>query len=183
MAEHLSLPNAQADLAAELRSRAGQLGEVAVEPMLKSFVLRASDEALEPDDLLTSLLTQLANKPPPEWADADEDQFVVRVAHVARAFRGAESLLVGADGTAGEQALLRLAVARRGRPERDRVLPLRTADEARVAALRDRILDTVTKTRYETAARDRDQALAALALAAETLIDESYPSRPQEDHQ
>ena len=183
LAEHLSLPNAQADLAEELRSRAGQLGEVAVEPMLKSFVLRASDEALEPDDLLTSLLTQLANKPPPEWADADEDQFVVRVAHVARAFRGAESLLVGADGAAGEQALLRLAVARRGRPERDRVLPLRTADEARVAALRDRILDTVMKTRDETAARDRDQALAALALAAETLIDDSDPSRPGKDYQ
>ena len=65
--------------------------------MLKSFVLRASDDALAPDDLLTSLATQLANKPPPEWADADEDQFQVRVAHVARAFRSAESLLVGRD--------------------------------------------------------------------------------------
>ena len=183
LAEHLSLLTAQADLTAELRNRANQLGEVAVDPMLKSFVLRASDEALGPDDLLTSLLTQLANKPPPEWADPDEDQFQVRVAHVARAFRGAESLLVGADGADGGQELLRLAISRSGRPERDRVLPLRSADEARIAALRDEILDSVKKTASDAAARVRDQALAALALAAESLLDDSDQSRPEKDGQ
>ena len=183
LAEHLSLPRAQADLTAELRNRANQLGEVAVDPMLKSFVLRASDEALGPDDLLTSLLTQLANKPPPEWADPDEDQFQVRVAHVARAFRGAESLLVGADGADGGQELLRLAISRSGRPERDRVLPLRSADEARIVALRDEILDSVKKTASDAAARVRDQALAALALAAESLLDDSDQSRPEKDDQ
>ena len=176
LAEHLSLPSVLADLAAELRSRAGDLSEVAVDPMLKSFVLRASDDALAPEDLLTSLATQLANKPPPEWADADEDQFQVRVAHVARAFRSAESLLVGRDGTAGEQDLLRLAVARRGHPERDCVLPLRSVDEARIAALRDEILDTVKKT-----ALDARTGIAALALAAESLIDDSEPPQAGKD--
>ena len=152
------------------------LSEVAVDPMLKSFVLRASDDALAPDDLLTSLATQLANKPPPEWSDADEDQFQVRVAHVARAFRSAESLLVGRDGTAGEEDLLRLAVARRGHPERDCVLPLRSVDEARIAALRDEILDTVKKT-----ALDARTGIAALALAAESLIDDSEPPQAGKD--
>ena len=163
-------------MAAELRSRAGHLAEAAVDPLLKSFVVRASDEALTPDDLMTSLLTRLANKPPHEWSDADEDQFQVRVAHVARAFRSAESLVVGADGTAGGQDLLRLAVARRGHPERDRVLPLRSADKTRIVALRDRILDAVRANGMNTAACDRDQALAALALAAESLIDASGPA-------
>ena len=181
LAEPLSLPNAPADLAAELRSRASRLADVAVDPMLKSFVLRASDEALAPDDLLTSLLTQLANKPPPEWADADEDQFQVRVAHVARAFRSAESLLVNPDGADGGQALLRLAIARRGCPERECVLPLRLADESRIAALRDQILDTVKKTTFEAAARVREQALAALALAAESLLDDSDSSKGKKD--
>ena len=139
--------------------------------------MRASDEALGPEDLLTSLLTQLANKPPPEWADADEEQFQVRLAHVARAFRSAESLLIGVDGATGEQALLRLTVARRGGPEHERVLPLRTADESRIAALRDRILSTVNQTSSKAAATDRDQALAALALAAESLLGGPEPEK------
>ena len=183
LAGQLSLPKAPADLAAELRSRARYLEEVAVDPMLKSFVLRASDDALATDDLLISLLTQLASKPPHEWADADEDHFRVRAAHVARAFHSAESLVVPTDGADGGQGLLRLAVARRGHPERDRVLPLRSADEARIAALRDRILDTVREIDSKTAACDRDQALAALALAAESLLDASEPGLVGKDDQ
>ena len=182
LAEQLSLPTALPDLAVELRSRASLLEEVAVAPMLKSFALRASDDALAPDDLMTSLLTQLANKPPAEWADGDEDQFLVQVAHVARAFRSTESLLVGANGAGGGQALIRLAVARRGHAERDRVLPLRSKDEPRIAALRDRILDTVRANGAQATACDRDEALAALALAAESLIDDSEPAQARKDN-
>ena len=87
-------------------------------------------------------------------------------------------LLVGGDGTAGEQALLRLAVARRGHPERDCVLPLRSVDEARIAVLRDEILDTVKKTALKAKAR-----IAALALAAESLIDDSEPPQAGKDDQ
>ena len=183
LADHLSLSKTPTDLAAELRSRARHLEDVAVEPILKSFVLRAADEALAPDDLITSLLTQLASKPPHEWGDADEDHFQVRAAHVARAFRSAESLVVVGDEADGEQGLLRLAVARRGHPERDRVLPLWPADEARIAALRDRILDAVKANASKTVNSDRDQALAALALAAESLIGPSEPGQPRKDGQ
>ena len=183
LADRLSLPRTPADLATELRSRARHLEDVAVEPMLKSFVLRASDEALAPDDLITSLLTQLASKPPHEWADADEDHFQVRAANVARAFRSAESLVVAGDGEDSGQSLLRLAVARRGHPERDRVLPLRSADETRIAELRDRILDAVRANGSRTAATNRDQALAALALAAESLIGASEPRQAGKDRQ
>ncbi|MCY4122426.1 MAG: hypothetical protein OXG72_16065 [Acidobacteria bacterium] len=172
LARHLSLPGDPVELAAELARRAGELGDAAVDPMLRSFVVRASEEALEPEDLLASLATHLASKPPREWTDADEDHFLVGLAHVARAFRSAESLTVGAGGATGGQALLRLAVARRGRAEQERVVPLRNADEPRLRALRDRILDTVGRT-SPTAGLHRDQALAALALAAEALIDES----------
>ena len=179
LANHLNLPGDLAELAAELRSRASLVESAAVEPRLRSFVVRASDAALGPDDMLASLLTQLADKPPPEWSDADEDQFEVRLAYVARAFRGAESLLVAPNGPADGQPLLRLSVARRGRPEQERVLPLRAAEESRIAALRDRILDTVRQPRAEAAACDREQALAALALAAESLIDGADRSQPE----
>ena len=183
LAEHLSLPAPLAELADELRSRAGRLIEIAVEPMLKGFVLRASDDALAPDDLVSSLLTQLARKPPPEWGDTDEDHFQVRTAQVARAFRGAEALLVGAGGADSGHSLLRLAIARRGQPERDCVLPLRSADEAEIDALRHRILDTVRVNGSPAAGRDRDQALAALALAAESLIGDPPPVRRGKDEQ
>ena len=181
LANQLSLPIDQTALTAELRSRASRLGGTAVDPRLKSFVVRASDDALEPEDLLASLLTQLADKPPQEWADADEDQFQVRLAHIARAFRGAESLSMGGDAAVGEQSLVRLAVARRGRPEQERVLPLRTADESRIATLRDRILDAVKGTGFDAAASGRDQALAALALAAESLLDEPREPGPKKE--
>ena len=183
LANHLGLPGDLAELAAELRSRASLVESAAVDPRLRSFVVRASDAALGPGDMLASLLTQLADKPPPEWSDADEDQFEVRLAYVARAFRGAESLLVDANGTADGQPLLRLSVARRGRPEQERVLPLRAAEESRIAALRDRILDTVRRPRAEDAACDSEQALAALALAAESLIDDADRSQPERDGQ
>ena len=107
----------------------------------------------------------------------------MRAANVARAFRSAESLAVVGDGADGPQGLLRLAVARRGHPERDRVLPLRSADQARIAALRDRILDAVAGNRSKTAGCDRDQALAALALAAESLIGASKPDQAGKDNQ
>ena len=177
LAHHLSLPSAQTELTAELRKRARQIRELAVDPVLKSFVVRASDDALEAEDYLTSLLTQLADKPPVDWSDADEEQFQVRLARVARAFRGAESLLVGIDGAAGEQELVRLAVARRGGAEHERVLPLRACDESRIAALRDRILHAVNSTGAEASAAERDEVLAALALAAESLIGDSRPDK------
>lgn len=177
LAHHLSLPGAQAELTAELRKRAGQIRELAVDPVLRSFVVRASDDALGAEDYLTSLLTQLADKPPVDWSDADEEQFQVRLARVARAFRGAESLLVGIDGADGEQALVRLAVARRGGAEHERVLPLRAGDESRISKLRDRILHAVNSTGAGTAAVEHDEALAALALAAESLIGGSGPDR------
>lgn len=182
LAERLNLPGKQVAATAELHRRASRLGEIAVDPMLKSFVLRAADEALAPDDLLTSLLTQLANKPPSEWTEADEEQFRVRAVQVGRAFRNAESLLVGTDGVVGEHALVRLAVARSGRPERDRVLPLRSTDAVRIMALRDRILDTVVKgNRSEAASCPSDDALTALALAAESLLDDSDPATAGKD--
>ena len=175
----MSLPGDDVEFAAELASRARTVVDAAVDPMLKSFVLRASDDVLEPEDQQASLCTHLAGKPPPEWTDADEDRFLVRLAEVARAFRNAESLVI-AGGAGSGHALLRLAVARLGHAEQERVLPLRAADQPRVAAFRDRILDTVGW-RGSTGVPDRDQALTALALAAEALIDDSDRMEPDED--
>ena len=165
LARELGLPAAPAQLAAELTRRACRLTAIAVDPGLKSFVLRAADGTLEPDDLLISLLTQLANKPPAEWADADEDQFEIRLAQLARRFRNTEALLVDLPGVGeSDNTLLRLAVARRGHAERERVLELRADDEQEIASVRARVMKALNGD------EPPERVLAAFALIAEDLI-------------
>ena len=170
-----------AELAAELRSRSRRIREITVDPFLAGFVLRAADEALDPDDLLISLRAQLADRPPHEWTDADEDRFDVRLADVARRFRNAEALRIAPDkghgGHDGGPSLVRLAVARRGRPEQERVLSLRVADAPRIDALRERMLAALG----EGATAAPDDALTALALAAETLMERAAGAAADDD--
>ena len=171
MARQLELPDPPGDFTAELRERSRRVLEVAVDPTLKSFVVRGADGSLEPDDLLVSLLTQLANKPPAEWADTDEDRFQVRLAEVARRFRNMETLLVdnGADLADGAVPLLRLAVARRGHAERERVLRLRAGDEQQIANVRRRLQNAL-------GGDPPDRVLAALALITEDILASSDDS-------
>ncbi len=172
IARHLTISETAADrMAVELRERAGRVGGLAVEPVLARFVMRAADEALDPDDLVVSLLTLLADKPPHDWTDADEERFDVRLAEVARRFRTAEALAVEGSGADGPP-LVRLAVARPGRRELERVLALRADDHDRVAAAADRMLRAAA--RAAGARLSPDETLAALAVAAERLLaDES----------
>ena len=165
MARQLELPAPPDDFTAELRERSRRVLEVAVDPTLKSFVVRGADGSLEPDDLLVSLLTQLANKPPAEWADTDEDRFQIRLAEVTRRFRNMETLLVdGADPADGAVPLLRLAVARRGHAERERVLRLRAGDEQQIADVRRRLQNALGGD------DPPDRVLAALALITEDIL-------------
>ena len=170
LARRLSLPAGQAEGTAELRARAKQIAATPVEPVLKSFVIRAADDQLDSEDMQISLLAQLTGKPPGEWVDADEEQFEVSLAQVARRFRDTEALVVEPNGVNGDLALIRLAVAQRGRAEQECVVPLRQADEARIAELRDCILRTVYAKSAAVGMQAGDDALAALALAAEQIM-------------
>ena len=174
IARQLRLPDSPADFAAELRDRARRVMKIAVDPTLKSFVVRGTDGHLEPDDFLVSLLTQLANKPPVEWTDADEKQFHVRFSEVARRFRNMEALLVDdAAPSDGTDTLLRLVVARRGHAERELVLPLRAGDAPRIENVRERVQNALGKD------ESPDRVLTALALIAENLIEASDDSGPE----
>ena len=170
LAQQLSLPTGQAELTAELRLRAKQIATMAVEPALKSFVIRAGDDSLDAEDMQISLLAHLTGKPPGEWVDVDEDLFDVNLAQVARRFRDTEALAVGSSRNRGDFSLIRLAVTQRGQSERERVLPLRTSNEERIVELRDRILKTVRANGATAKTSGDDDALAALALAAEEIM-------------
>ena len=170
LARRLSLPTGRVELATELRMRARQIATMAVEPTLKSFVIRAGDDLLDAEEMQISLLAYLTGKPPSEWVDADEDLFEVNMAQVARRFRDTEALAVGSNGASGDLSLIRLAVTQRGQAEQERVLPLRAAEEARIGQLRDRILETVSGNGVTAGRPSADDALAALALAAEKIM-------------
>ena len=170
LAQQFSLPTRQAETTAELRLRAKQIATMAIEPALKSFVIRAADDSLDAEDMQISLLAHLVGKPPREWVDLDEDLFEVNLAQVVRRFRDTEALAVGSSAVSGDVSLIRLAVTQRGQAERERVLPLRTADEARIVKLRDRILKAASGNGATTGTPSDDDALTALALAAEKLI-------------
>ena len=124
LARRLSLPTTQAEMTAELRMRAKQISTMAVEPALKSFVIRAGDDLLDAEEMQISLLAHLTGKPPGEWVDADEDLFEVSMAQVARRFRDTEALAVVSNDMNGDLSLIRLAVTQRGQAEQERVLPL-----------------------------------------------------------
>ncbi|MYD69367.1 MAG: hypothetical protein F4W89_01285 [Acidobacteria bacterium] len=170
LVQQLSLPTNQAEMATELRLRAKQIRSMAVEPALKSFVIRAGDDSLDAQDVQVSLLAHLTGKPPGEWVDVDEDLFEVNLAQVARRFRDTEALAVGSFGNGGDVSLIRLAVTQRGQAEQERVLPLRTSNEQRIVELRDRILKTASENETPTGKSSNDEVLTALALAADKIM-------------
>ena len=158
-------------MASALRERARRIRNLSIEPALAPFMLRATDDALDPDDYLVSLLTHLADKPPHDWSDADEERFESRLPEAARRFRTAESLVVEAPVAKGA-ALLRLAVARPGQPETARVLPVPRGSRDRIAAAADRML------RAADGPLSRDETLTALAVAAERLLEPDREAPP-----
>ncbi len=157
-------------MATELRQRAGRIRALAVEPALAQFVVRAADDRLGPDDLIASLLTHLADRPPHDWTDGDEERFSIRLAEVAHRFRTIEALVVDRCATT-DAPLVRLAVTRPGRAQLERVLTLRPADHDRVAAAAERMLRTAAPGRGRRLSPD--ETLAALAVAAERLLAET----------
>ena len=162
-------------MASALRERARRIRDLAIEPALAPFVLRATDDALDPHDYLVSLLTHLADKPPHDWSDADEERFDARLAEAAHRFQTAESLAVEAPAAKGT-ALLRLAVARPGQPETARVLPVPRGSRDRIAAAAERMLRNVD------GPLTRDETLTALAVAAERLLESNRQAPPVAYH-
>ena len=168
----LALPASADELQSELASRAAVLANLAVEPKLKTFVVRAADASLEREDWLVSLATQLASKPPAEWVEGDEERFQVQLARVARRFRSMESVALDA-GPGADKNVLRLSVTRGGVTEREQVVTVRAAEAAAIETLRDQVLASINNA---TASCSPEATLAALALAADHLLGQTEPT-------
>ncbi|MCC7075063.1 MAG: hypothetical protein IT383_27370 [Deltaproteobacteria bacterium] len=161
----------------DLRSRAAAVSSLAVEPKLKSFLLRASEEALEDEEWLTSLLTSISGKPPAQWADPDVDAFQAHLALLTEKFRTFEALAFSLRGQVGGDAsddALRVALARLGGTERS--LVVRVARESKEAVMRaEAMIEQVLAD--AGISHDNELALAALARVAERFL---HPKRRAE---
>jgi hypothetical protein len=167
----LNLPNDPSRLRRELADRAERLLPVAVEPQLKAFLLRASDEELGRDEWLVSLGTLLGNKPPESWHDRDIEQMRLALGLVCRRFASLESMVIGPATTPTPEnpPLLRVTVTQPGQLEQERVVPLRPADEALVNSVCNQLRAIADSA---TASLPREAIVAALGLVARDIIAE-----------
>ncbi len=143
LAQALGSPATVSALRADVSRRVTQVSRLAVEPKLKSFIVRAADSGLDDDDWLNSLLTNLGGKPPTHWTDTDFEAFHARLSHVAREFRSFEALAFDAPG-AGQEEALRLAIAQAGEPERVRVVRVSKPQVAGVAELERKLMELLS---------------------------------------
>jgi hypothetical protein len=172
LSQTLGLPGQGPELRSELRGRAKRVFPLAVEALLRGFLVRASDEKLEHEEWIVSLASYLASKPPTEWIDRDRDQFNVQLALVSRRFRSLEVMAMTENSREPGMELVRIAVARQGSVEQESVVTVRDNDMQRLALLRERIMAAVEEVAAEVS---RDTVVAALALVTERLLADGVP--------
>ncbi len=137
----------------ELTERAQPLLDLTVEPKLKAFLIRATDDGFELVGWIEAIATFLATKPPAAWHDSDLARFEVSLAEVARSFLHIELLSFELKKpesalSLSEHELMRLGVTTINEPERQRVV---------IITQQDRLL-------VETAESSVEQALEAAGL-------------------
>jgi hypothetical protein len=120
-----------------LARRAQQIGITASEARFKAFCLRLMDERLPEPDWLESVGSQVAQKPPSKWLDADEDRFHSELTQVAGLFTRVESMAY-AGGQSLDGSAVRLAVTLPSGVEHQQVIHFDAREQARVEELEQR---------------------------------------------
>jgi hypothetical protein len=156
-----------ADWQARFATRAHPLIELAGEPELKAFLMRAADD-LPCSEWLVSLATYLATKPPTRWNDGDFEVFQQKLTRLVPRFRAIESVAIELSRT-GQSALslVRLCITRPRLPELERVISVTEGSQPLVESLRQAIMEAIDKVHNS----GRHVALAALAEAVQQLLE------------
>jgi hypothetical protein len=121
----------------ELRERSRRLLDLTVDPKLKSFIIRISDEELELSNWVESFATLLGGKPPTAWNDTDLARFEINLAEVTRSFLNIELLSFELNKQNSRtvhkgKEMIRLGVTTLNEPERQRVLFVSQKDKEQV---------------------------------------------------
>ena len=159
-----------------LSMRASHLVGVPTETSLKSFLFRVADRELKDDEWLLSLSTLLGGKPPEHWQDTDVEHAFARLAAVRRSFFAAEGLSFAMQRVpvSDDGFLLRMAIARPGRPEAEAVVSVPPERVASVHAAADKVRRALSGSGLA-----RTERVAALAAVAQELMrDEEVAERP-----
>lgn len=154
-----SLRGTGGDAHRELMDRAQPLLDLTVEPKLKSFIIRVTDDGLDRVGWIEAIATFLATKPPASWLDLDMARFEVGLAEVTRSFLHIELLSFelkkpGRSLSRSEHELMRLGVTTLTEPERQRVV---------IISHEERLL-------VERAENSVDLALEALGISDNTEL-------------
>ncbi len=153
----------------ELRTRALAIQPLVTELKLKSFVMRAGDDALERQKWLESVTAGIAGRPPSTWGDADEDHFKNLLPPLTSAFQHSELLWFERNervhGT--DHIGVRLAVTQETGSEEARVAVVSKAEAADVTDLTKALLhmfDAVMK------GKSKDLRVAVISQLAQEVL-------------
>jgi hypothetical protein len=167
-----SLKGSNVDARNELRDRAAPLFDLTIEPRLKSFIIRATDDQLDSVGWIEAIATFFAQKPPSAWSDADMARFEVNLAEVTRSFLHIELLSFelrkpGKELAHSNHELMRLGVTTINQPERQRVVVISQQERLLV----ERAESSVDRALEELGIADNTELrLAVLAHLSRTLL-------------
>jgi hypothetical protein len=159
------LRTAADDLRSDVRDKLKPLAGLVVDPNVRAFVLRCTDDLLDRQEWTVSVATQLASKPPSVWRDVDEHQFGLSLTVAARRLRALEALVVS-EGPGG-LPVLRVSVAATGAAEQERVVNLHPKEKDAIDRARQSFVDLATQLGESG---HIDSVLAGLGLAAHELL-------------
>ena len=147
-----------------LRSRAEPIIIHLVDPDLKAFCLRLTDNHLSDPDWIESIGSYVAVNPPSRWKDQDELVFKDKLQTLVRKFRSVESVYFETSGEDATLGAYRVSLTQRDGSERQRVIHLGPHDEKAIAGLEHLFAPAIKK--------NRTAAMCALSRMMWQLMEE-----------
>lgn len=139
------LPNEPAVARRRITERATAVLANVVEPRLKAFCIRLSDDDLSDAQWIESIGSFLASRPPSKWTDTDEGQFLHELALFCSRFSRVEGMLFDKRIGSGKPTGVRVILTREDGRERDRVIHADQDQERAIADTEAEILKLVSE--------------------------------------
>ena len=145
---------------------------VAVEPKLKAFLLRVTDDGAEDTTWIESISTLLAGKPPTHWDDQDRARFEVQLAAAARNFEHYRVLAIEMEKTGyalldGDKSMLLVSITAPDRGGVEKVVQVPPELSQNATRVREEVRRVL---REEKVFDRRDVSVAILAELVRQLM-------------